>query len=95
MNFVRLYVSLLYRPLTPYPQNLNISSFEPHIRGACNLIKLCLESPTVADFYFASSVSSVMAWPGPGPVPEAVTNDTSVAQGMGYEDSAPGISGYY
>ncbi|KAM0749958.1 L-aminoadipate-semialdehyde dehydrogenase [Meredithblackwellia eburnea MCA 4105] len=67
--------------------NLNISSFEPHIRGACNLIKLCLDSDYLASFYFASSVSAVASWPGPSSVPEAVTEDPNVAQGMGYARS--------
>ncbi|KAM0746573.1 acetyl-CoA synthetase-like protein [Meredithblackwellia eburnea MCA 4105] len=67
--------------------NLNITSFEPHIVGCVNFIKMCLNSPYVADFYFASSVSSVAAWGGPGPVPEAVMKDTASAQGMGYAQS--------
>ncbi|KAL8287059.1 hypothetical protein RQP46_004065 [Phenoliferia psychrophenolica] len=67
--------------------NLNISSFEPHIRGAYNLINLCLESPALATFYFSSSVSAVAGWGGPGPVPETVMSDTSAAQGMGYAHS--------
>ncbi|KAH7929842.1 putative aminoadipate reductase [Leucogyrophana mollusca] len=69
--------------------NLGISSFETHIRGAVNLINLALASPHShpADFYFASSVSAVAAWPGPGSVPEAVTDDPFVAQGLGYAQS--------
>ncbi|KAG2146015.1 putative aminoadipate reductase [Suillus bovinus] len=73
--------------------NLGISrqsnSFEPHIRGAVNLINLALASPhpRPADFYFASSISAVAAWRGPGSIPEAITDDPSVAQEMGYAQS--------
>ncbi|KAL8281447.1 hypothetical protein RQP46_006131 [Phenoliferia psychrophenolica] len=67
--------------------NLNITSFEPHIRGAHNLIKLCLESSHLADFYFASSISAVGAWPGSGRIPERVTEDPAMAMDMGYGQS--------
>lgn len=69
--------------------NLGISSFEPHIRGAVNLINLALASPhpRPADFYFASSISAVAAWHGPDSIPEAITDDPSVAQGLGYAQS--------
>lgn len=61
--------------------NLSIASFEPHIRGAVNLINLCLNSRNLAAFYFASSVSAVAAYAGAGDVPEAVTEDPNYAQG--------------
>ncbi|KAG1719306.1 L-aminoadipate-semialdehyde dehydrogenase [Suillus lakei] len=69
--------------------NLGISSFEPHIRGAVNLINLALASPhpRPADFYFASSISAVAAWRGPESIPEAITDDPSAAQGLGYAQS--------
>ncbi|GAA5849618.1 hypothetical protein JCM9279_007290 [Rhodotorula babjevae] len=67
--------------------NLSIGSFEPHIRGACNLIQLCLSSRRLAAFYFASSVSAVAAYSGASAVPEAVTDDPQSAQGMGYARS--------
>ncbi|GAA5911302.1 hypothetical protein JCM8208_004325 [Rhodotorula glutinis] len=67
--------------------NLSIGSFEPHIRGACNLIQLCLSSHRLAAFYFASSVSAVAAGSGASNVPEAVTDDPHSAQGMGYARS--------
>lgn len=44
---------------------------------------LGLESSHLASFYFASSVSAVSRWPGPSPVPEAVTEDPRVAQDIG------------
>ncbi|GAA5820969.1 hypothetical protein JCM11251_001899 [Rhodosporidiobolus azoricus] len=67
--------------------NLSIASFEPHIRGVINLINLCLASPHLAAFYFASSVSAVAAYHGEGDVPEQVTDDPNDAQGMGYARS--------
>ncbi|TNY17771.1 L-aminoadipate-semialdehyde dehydrogenase [Rhodotorula diobovata] len=67
--------------------NLSIASFEPHIRGACNLIQLCLSSRHLAFFFFASSVSAVAAYSGPSDVPEAVTDDPHSAQQMGYARS--------
>ncbi|KAF8441638.1 L-aminoadipate-semialdehyde dehydrogenase [Boletus edulis BED1] len=69
--------------------NLGISSFETHIRGAVNLMHLALSSPRSqpAKFFFASSVSAVANWPGPGLVPEAVMDNPAVAQEMGYAQS--------
>ncbi|KAF8549988.1 L-aminoadipate-semialdehyde dehydrogenase [Imleria badia] len=69
--------------------NLGISSFETHIRGAVHLMHLALSSPRAqpAKFFFASSVSAVANWPGPGLVPEAVTDNPEVAQEMGYAQS--------
>ncbi|ORY46225.1 hypothetical protein BCR35DRAFT_356262 [Leucosporidium creatinivorum] len=67
--------------------NLALPSFSPHIQGALNLLNLCYSSPYGAAFYFASSVSAVAAWRGPGPVPEIVTDDPTYAQGMGYAHS--------
>lgn len=61
------------------------NSFETHIRGAVNLMQLALSSPRSqpAKFFFSSSVSAVANWPGPGLVPEAVTDNPTVAQEMG------------
>ncbi|KAH0827399.1 male sterility protein-domain-containing protein [Lanmaoa asiatica] len=73
--------------------NLGITSprdsFESHVRGAVNLMHLALSSPRSqpAKFFFASSVSAVANWPGPGLVPEAVTDNPAVAQEMGYAQS--------
>lgn len=60
-------------------------SFETHIRGAVKLMHLALSSPHPerVKFFFASSISAVLNWPGPGSVPEAVIDDPAVAQGMG------------
>ncbi|KIJ67974.1 hypothetical protein HYDPIDRAFT_83419 [Hydnomerulius pinastri MD-312] len=69
--------------------NLGISSFEAHIRGAVNLMNLALSSPRPqpAKFFFSSSISAVASWRGPTDVPEAVTDDPSVAQPLGYAQS--------
>ncbi|KAH7888517.1 L-aminoadipate-semialdehyde dehydrogenase, partial [Phlebopus sp. FC_14] len=69
--------------------NLDISSFETHIRGAINLINLALSSPHVqpATLFFASSISAVASWPGPATVPEAVTDNPLFAQPLGYAQS--------
>lgn len=50
-------------------------------------MKLALAPATVGGFYFTSSVSSVARWRGPDNVPESVTADPTVAQGMGYAQS--------
>ena len=40
-----------------------------------------------ARLYFASSISAVFNWSGPGDVPEAVAQDPAVAQDIGYAQS--------
>ncbi|KZO94102.1 acetyl-CoA synthetase-like protein [Calocera viscosa TUFC12733] len=74
-----------------WPVNFNwtISSFEPHISGAVNLMRLALHVPSQRPpkFFFSSSISAVFAWKGPSPVPESVTDDPHVAQNMGYARS--------
>ncbi|KAG1848595.1 Alpha/Beta hydrolase protein [Suillus tomentosus] len=55
------------------------------------LVRACAQSiterahPRPADFYFASSISTVATWQDP--IPEAITDDPSVAQGLGYAQS--------
>jgi thioester reductase-like protein len=67
--------------------NQQLASFESHIRGAVNLMQLALTPIVVGRFYFTSSVSAVANYRGPGYVPEAVIDDWTVAQGMGYAQS--------
>lgn len=55
-------------------------------------MQLCLKPSTPANFYFSSSVSSVFAWPGPGLVPEAVTEKPEYAQNMGCESGTVSLS---
>ncbi|KAF8511947.1 L-aminoadipate-semialdehyde dehydrogenase [Hysterangium stoloniferum] len=73
----------------PVNFNLGISSFTPHIQGAVNLMKLAISTmhSHPAQFYFCSSVSAIMAWLGPGPAPEEITDTPLYAQDMGYAQS--------
>lgn len=64
--------------------NWPLSSFEPHIKGVCNLIRLSSHSVLDAFILSVSSVSAVGAWRGPGPAPEEPMDDMSVAAPMGY-----------
>ena len=59
-------------------------SFETHIHGAVNPMRLGLSSPCFepARFFFASSVSAVANWLRLELVPEAVTDNPAVAQEM-------------
>ncbi|KAH8804874.1 hypothetical protein F5884DRAFT_735559 [Xylogone sp. PMI_703] len=69
--------------------NLGIGSFEPHIRGLHNLLSLCLrvQKRSPAAFFFCSSISVAGSTPKPSTVPEAVIEDLSHAQNMGYAKS--------
>lgn len=70
--------------------NLGVRSFESqHIRGAHNLINVCLQTKTVdpARFYFCSSISSAAATPLPATIAESHIDNYSHAQPMGYARS--------
>lgn len=70
--------------------NLGVRSFESqHIRGAHNLISLCLQTKTVdpARFYFCSSISAAAATPLPATIEECHIENLSHAQPMGYARS--------
>lgn len=70
--------------------NLGVRSFESqHIRGAHNLINVCLETKTVdpARFYFCSSISAAAATPLPATIGESHIEDYAHAQPMGYARS--------
>lgn len=70
--------------------NLGVRSFESqHIRGARNLIDLCLRTNTVhpARFYFCSSISAAAGTPLPATIEECHIEDLSHAQNMGYARS--------
>ncbi|KAJ5797836.1 uncharacterized protein N7503_007132 [Penicillium pulvis] len=67
--------------------NLGVRSFEQqHIRGTYNLINFCLRSklPVPARFFFCSSVSAASNTPKPASIREAMIEDLSHAQSMGY-----------
>ncbi len=70
--------------------NLGVSSFESqHIRGAYNLISLCLSvtSPKPAAFYFCSSVSVAAGTSIPATITETYITQLERAQNMGYARS--------
>jgi thioester reductase-like protein len=70
--------------------NLNVSSFESqHIRGAHNLISLCLSvnTPQPAAFYFCSSISAAAGTPLPATITETYITQLENAQNMGYARS--------
>lgn len=70
--------------------NMDVSSFESHhIRGAWNLLNMCLKSPHASppSFTFCSSVSTVMASPHSAPIPEALPTSFDYAMPMGYARS--------
>ncbi|KAF7293887.1 Acetyl-CoA synthetase-like protein [Mycena chlorophos] len=66
--------------------NKSLASFEPHIRGARNLIDVALTAN--AKFLFTSSISSAQSWDlKKGPFPEELQLDAGVAMGNGYGES--------
>jgi thioester reductase-like protein len=70
--------------------NLGVKSFEnQHIRGAFNLISLCLKTrtPTPAKFFFCSSISVAAGTPLPAVISESQITDLTHAQNMGYARS--------
>lgn len=70
--------------------NLGVRSFESqHIRGAHNLINLCLRARTVrpARLYFCSSIAAAAGTPLPATIAESHIEDFSHAQKMGYARS--------
>lgn len=70
--------------------NLGVRSFESqHIKGAYNLINLCLRAKTrrPARFYFCSSISAAAGTPLPATIEEYHIEDLTHAQAMGYARS--------
>jgi thioester reductase-like protein len=70
--------------------NLGVRSFEQqHIKGAYNLINLCLSASTSqpAQFYFCSSISAAAGTPLPAVIAEAHVPKLAHAQNMGYARS--------
>ncbi|KAF8909567.1 hypothetical protein CPB85DRAFT_1435595 [Mucidula mucida] len=67
--------------------NLSLASFNPHLKGVVNLIKLALESANFQGYLFASSVSSAQSWDKDSvPVPESLV-DVIHARGQAYGES--------
>ena len=70
--------------------NLGVRSFEQqHIKGAFNLVNLCLSisTPQPAHFYFCSSISAAAGTPLPASIEEKHIAELSHAQNMGYARS--------
>ena len=87
---LRKEVSLIIHSAWPVNFNIPLRSFEPHIAGLHNLLKLSLSvhQPRPAQLLFCSSISA--AWNAPlttRVVPEAAIEDFSYAAGMGYAQS--------
>ena len=70
----------------PVNFQLSLQSFEPHIKGVHNLIKLSLSvtARKPAHFVFCSSVSAALGARPPVRIPEAAIHDLSYALDMGY-----------
>lgn len=70
--------------------NLGVRSFESqHVRGAYNLLKVCLATDTLhpARFFFCSSISAAAGTPIPASIGETHVADLNHAQAMGYARS--------
>ena len=71
----------------PVNFNLSLGSFQPHIRGAMNLLNLTQKAAHDARFYFSSSVGTSQNGPPRVPVEETFSRDPVTAGGMGYGQS--------
>jgi thioester reductase-like protein len=70
--------------------NLGVRSFESHhIKGAYNLLNMCLGTKTAepARLFFCSSISAAAGTPLPARITETYISDPSHAQSMGYARS--------
>jgi thioester reductase-like protein len=74
----------------PVNFNLALPSFEPHIAGSLNLIRLSSESYNNVPIFFTSSIGALRNWPlvHPGvPVPEVALDDPLIPTQQGYSES--------
>lgn len=70
--------------------NLGLQSFEPHIAGALNLIKLSSEAKNLLPIFFTSSIGTLGNWAQKHPgtaVPEVALNDPTISTAQGYSES--------
>lgn len=69
--------------------NLSLESFEPHVNGVRQFIDFSAHSTYNACIFFISTIGTVMEWPvsHTGKMPEAVIDDWSLPQPMGYAES--------
>jgi len=68
----------------PVNFNLDLSSFEPHIRGVRHLVDFAKKSRHGSAIFYISSVGSITKWDSDSPVPEKPIHDLSVAGTQGY-----------
>jgi len=70
----------------PVNFQLGLPSFEPHVSGLHNLLKLSLSvpHPACARLLFCSSISAAMGTPASALIPEAPITDLAHAADMGY-----------
>ena len=82
-------VTIIVHISWPVNFNLPLRTFEPHLAGLRNLIRLSMSvpGPEPARLFFASSVSVAFNAPADRPVPEAPIDDFALADGMGYAQS--------
>ncbi|KAL8991869.1 MAG: hypothetical protein Q9169_007580, partial [Polycauliona sp. 2 TL-2023] len=90
-TFLDLQSSITHIIHAAWPVNfqLPLSSFEPHIQGLHNLLRLSLLSPytSPAKLLFCSSVSTALGSPSPVHIPETMIEDLDHALNMGYGQS--------
>ncbi|KAI1362368.1 hypothetical protein F5Y08DRAFT_275396 [Xylaria arbuscula] len=68
----------------PVNFNLDLSSFEPHIRGVRHLVDFAKKSRHGSSLFYISSVGSITKWADDSPVPEAPIHDLTIAGAQGY-----------
>lgn len=70
----------------PVNFNLSVATFEPHLSGTINLLKLAASATYPFTFLFVSSVSSVLG-SSMTPIPEQIISDSLAPLPMGYGES--------
>ncbi|KAI0969100.1 hypothetical protein F4678DRAFT_180499 [Xylaria arbuscula] len=68
----------------PVNFNLDLSSFEPHIRGVRHLVDFAKKSRHGSSVFYISSVGSITKWADDEPVPEKPIHDLTIAGAQGY-----------
>ncbi|KAH8803696.1 hypothetical protein F5884DRAFT_904184 [Xylogone sp. PMI_703] len=70
----------------PVNFNLSLSTFEPHLKGIVNLLRLSASAKYACTMLFISSITSISAYPIK-PIPETIITDPLAALPMGYGES--------
>ncbi|KAI0397506.1 acetyl-CoA synthetase-like protein [Xylariaceae sp. FL0594] len=68
----------------PVNFNMDLSSFEPHIRGVRHLVDFAKKSRKGTAIFYISSVGSITKWADDRPIPEQPIHDLSIAGTQGY-----------